>query len=125
MELFLVRELAERMTCSIKQGNVVTSIVDPGSVATSIDRNNHDPLFHAFMFVFKPIMFRTAEEGSRTLVSAAYGGQETHGKFLSNCSIGKVARYIVDERGAKIQKQLWAELSRKLEEIEPGVMSFV
>lgn len=87
------------MTSSTKEGAVITSIVDPGFVATSIMRNNHNPLFHAFMLLWKPLASRTPEEGSRTLVFAAYGGQETHGKFLDYCDVGKVAPYVVDEKG--------------------------
>jgi hypothetical protein len=30
---------------------------------------------------------RTAEEGSRTLLHGALGGQETHGKYLSECEV--------------------------------------
>ena len=35
----------------------------------------------------KVLFARTAEAGSRTLVFAAQGGQETHGQYVSNCRV--------------------------------------
>jgi retinol dehydrogenase 12 len=113
------------MAKSNKKGNVVVSIVDPGFVATAIMRNNHQALFNAFMQVWRPMTSRTPKEGSHNLVFAAYGGQDTHGKYLDHCAVGRVAPYIVSEDGVKVQKRLWEELSAKLEEIEPDVMSLV
>jgi retinol dehydrogenase-12 len=113
------------MSASTKDGNVVASILNPGFVATSIMRHNKSRVFNAFMPIFSKLAARTAEEGGRTLVWAAYGGPETHGKYLDDCKVGKVASYIVSEKSAKVQKQLWEELSIQLEKIEPGVMSLI
>lgn len=122
IELLLMRELAFQLTASKKGGNVVTSIINPGFVDTSIMRHA-SRAFALFVSGLKKLMSRTAEEGGRTLVWAAYGGAETHGKYLDDCVVGKVSPFIVSEDGTQTQKKLWAELSEKLERICPGVMA--
>jgi hypothetical protein len=37
--------------------------------------------------VMRLLVGRTAEQGSRTLIHAAVAGEESHGKFLSECEI--------------------------------------
>lgn len=113
------------MNRSENEGNVVTSILNPGFAATSVMRHNTSRAFKIFMVVWARLAARTAEQGGRTLVHAAYGGPDTHGKYLDHCKIGKVAPYIVSERAEKTQKKLWGELSKKLEVIQPGSMSLV
>jgi retinol dehydrogenase-12 len=113
------------MDASKHQGDVVVSVLNPGFVATSIMRNQGGWLQGKFLSFFKKTTARTAEEGGRTLVWAAYGGRETHGKFLDDCKVGKVATYVVTEKGHLVQKKLWAELAEKLEAIQPGIMASV
>jgi retinol dehydrogenase 12 len=125
MELLLMRELASQMTASSKPGKVVASLLNPGFVNTSIMRNNSSRVFGAIFPIYRKMTARTPEEGARTLVWAAYGGPETHGKYLDDCVVGKVSPYIVSEKGAATQKKLWAELSLKLDKIEPGVMATI
>jgi retinol dehydrogenase-12 len=121
IELLVMRELATQMSNSKQEGDVVTSIINPGFVDTSIMRHASKG-FAFFVSGLKKLMSRTAEEGGRTLVFAAYGGKETHGKYLDDCTVGKVSTYIVSEDAAETQKKLWKELSVKLEKIEPGIM---
>jgi hypothetical protein len=125
MQLFIVRELASRLSASNKEGEVITSILNPGFVNTTIMKHNKEVLFNAFMFFWRKIAGRSPEVGSRTLVHAAGGGEETHGMYLDNCEVGRIAEWIVSERGVRIQAKLWKELSEKLEEISPGVMACV
>ena len=65
------------------------SLVNPGSVAKSESHREHGSI--GFRLARKALM-RSTEEGSRTLVFAAQGGRETHGKYLDDC---KVAPYVV------------------------------
>ena len=37
----------------------------------------------------KYVISRNSEVGSRTLVHAAEGGDETHGKYLNDCKVGQ------------------------------------
>ena len=67
------------------------------------------------------LLCRTTEEGSRTIVHAGLAGRETHGKFMSDCTISHCAPLVEGQEGAEIQRRVWEELSVKLNEIEPGV----
>ena len=69
------------------------------------------------------VVARSTEEGSRTLVHAAGQGVETHGKYLSECHVANPSSFLETEDGKRVQEQVWVELSRKLEEIQPGVMN--
>lgn len=69
------------------------------------------------------VLARSAEEGSRTLVHASAQGQETHGKYLSECVVTKPSSFLDTERGVETQKRVWVELQQKLEAIQPGIAS--
>lgn len=92
MQLLLIREFANELTKSTKPGKVVTSVVNPGFVATQIMRQQ-GPLFQMYQKLLQKAFARTPEEGSRTLVHGAEGGEETHGQYLDDCKVGRyVAR---------------------------------
>jgi len=69
----------------------------------------------------KLILARSTEKGSRTLVHAATAGGETHGQYMSDCSIVLPAQLVLSAEGHVLQKRVWDELSKKLEAIRPGV----
>ncbi|TDZ27935.1 Short chain dehydrogenase atnD [Colletotrichum spinosum] len=88
IEVFLVRELADRVTSSKLPGNVVVSILNPGIADTEMARNVG--WFHGKVLkVVFGIVGRTPEAASRTIVLAAGGGQETHGKYLDDGKVGE------------------------------------
>jgi hypothetical protein len=39
--------------------------------------------------------------------------------------VGSTSKFVVSEEGAKVQKQLWHELSVILERIQPSIMKIV
>ena len=84
MLIFACRELAAHVSQSTKPGNIIVSIVNPGSVAKSESEREHGGI--AFRLTRKALMRKT-EEGSRTLVYAAGGGRETHGQYLDDCKV--------------------------------------
>jgi retinol dehydrogenase-12 len=88
MELLAVRELASEMTKSGKEGDIVVSLVNPGSVRTDIMRHA-GPVMAAYVWLVRLFLSRSPEEGGRTLVSAAEGGKETHGQYLNDCKAGQ------------------------------------
>ncbi|KAI1132430.1 putative short-chain dehydrogenase/reductase family protein [Nemania abortiva] len=88
LELLAFRELSDAVTQSSKPGNIVISMINPGSVRTALDREGRGP--RALVWTaFVRVVGRTAEQGSRTLVHAAQGGRETHGQYLDDCKVGK------------------------------------
>ncbi|KAF5004846.1 hypothetical protein FDECE_8690 [Fusarium decemcellulare] len=60
---------------------------------------------------------RTAEQGSRTLLHAAFAGQESHGAYLSDCQIKEhtMPSWITNEDGKKTQQRLWNDLVETLD----------
>jgi retinol dehydrogenase-12 len=64
---------------------------------------------------------RSADSGGRTLVQAAVAGEETHGKYLSECRVKPEGSWVRSDEGARVEKRLWIELVDILEGIRPGV----
>jgi retinol dehydrogenase 12 len=136
MQLLIVREFADELNKSTKPGKVVTSVVNPGFVATQIMRQQ-GPLFQIYQKVLQKTLARSPEEGSRTLVHAAEGGEETHGQYLDDCRVGTYvlrirqshnnansvssSAFVLSAEGEVTQKKLWQELAEKLERMHPGI----
>ncbi|KAM7217013.1 hypothetical protein V8F06_007652 [Rhypophila decipiens] len=129
IQLLIIREFAHQLRISessdatgSKKGRIITSAVNPGFVATDILRNR-GYLSQLGVVVLRKVMARTAEEGARTVVHGAVGGEETHGEYLDDCRVGTVSPFVASEEGQQVQKQLWKELVDKLEIIHPGILS--
>ena len=88
MEMYAVQELADGMTASSTPGKVIVNHVNPGWVVTEVMRE-WTGLKLAVFKVFRAMLARSTEVGSRTLINASEGGEETHGKYMDDCSIGK------------------------------------
>ncbi|KAH6857122.1 hypothetical protein B0I37DRAFT_403532 [Chaetomium sp. MPI-CAGE-AT-0009] len=121
IQLLIVREFADELSRSTKEGQIITSVVNPGFVATQIMRHE-GPFFQVYLKGLQKMLSRTPEEGSRTLVHGAAGGEETHGQYLDDCKVGKPGGFVLDPKAGATQKQLWRELTAKLEKIQPGIM---
>ncbi|GAB1318415.1 hypothetical protein MFIFM68171_08625 [Madurella fahalii] len=120
IQLLTTREFANELTRSSKPGKVITSVINPGFVATHLMRHS-GPLFQVYMKMLRKALSRTAEEGGRTLVHGAEGAEETHGQYLNDCKVGSPSAFVVSPDGQKTQQQLWRELTAKLEKIHPGI----
>lgn len=70
--------------------------------------------------LFKRILARTTEEGSRALVHAGTQGADTHGEYLSNCTITPSEGLSYGKDSDKLRDRVWVELVQKLDSIEPG-----
>ena len=77
----------------------------------------------AWIFWFNKLLFaRTAEYGSRTLAHAAIQGPETHGKYLSGCTVAARGGIAGAEDAREVQQRVWKEIGEKLEHIKPGIL---
>lgn len=83
-EIYTVRALAERLPLS--KSNVVINVVNPGLCDTELIRNL-GLFLNTLIKILRLLFARTAEEGSRNLLYAAVAGEESHGKYLSDCEI--------------------------------------
>jgi hypothetical protein len=75
------------------------------------------------VWLLQLLLARSTEIGSRTLVDATASGPESHGEYKSDCKVVPPSPFVLSEKGRKLQKRVWAELTEKLEAIEPGVTS--
>ena len=125
VQLLIFRELAADMAQSQKAGRIVTSIINPGWVATNVMREAVGCIFTTWIRVGGKLIGRTPEQGARTVIHAAYGDDETYGKYLSDCHVSEPNEYVRGAEGKKVGEQLWHDLKVKLESIHPGVTRYI
>ena len=78
----------------------------------------------AWIFWFNKLLFaRTAEYGSRTLAHAASQGPETHGKYLSGCTVAERGGIAAAADVREVQQRVWKEICEKLERIKPDILN--
>lgn len=117
LEVFAVRTIAEKHPAP--EYPITVNCVNPGLCHSELARDHPTWAF----WLFKLLIARSTEVGSRTLVDAAAQGPETHGKYLSECAIAEPSPVVTGEGGKEVQDRVWAELAKKLEAIKPGVTS--
>lgn len=89
LEMHAIRELADLSKASSKPGKVIINVLNPGWVVTNIMTDNYTG-FGKFLFWIGCLVFaRSTEVGSRTILNAAEGGDETHGQYLDDCKPGR------------------------------------
>ncbi|KAJ3125387.1 hypothetical protein HK098_000334 [Nowakowskiella sp. JEL0407] len=115
LEVFAVRAIAERHPAPAYP--VTINYVNPGLCHSEFGRE----IDTFFFSTFKWLLARPTEVGSRTLVHAGSQGVETHGEYLSNCEITLPSAFVRSAEGKITQDRVWAELLKKLDNIQPGV----
>ncbi|KAL1592990.1 hypothetical protein SLS59_009460 [Nothophoma quercina] len=101
MEVLIIRAMADRKTAS--QIPVTINCVNPGYCRSEIARSAGTAVKIA-QSIIQPVFARTTEQGSRALVAP-------------------VAPLVTSAVGYETQNRVWIELSKKLENIKPGVTS--
>lgn len=121
LEVFIVRELASRISSSSNPFVVVVNNVSPGFCESTL-RRDYSGIQAAATSLMECVMQRKTSVGARTLVHAVAAGRESHGQYLNDCHVhpspldtGKLG----DE--GELRRRIWGELVTKLEKIEPGV----
>jgi hypothetical protein len=97
---------------------VTLNFVNPGWCHSELMREMKSPV----VTVLKNLLCRSTEVGSRPIAYAGVAGPETHGKYLSDSKIQHCAPLVEGKEGPEMQRKVWAELSAKLEQIEPGIL---
>lgn len=118
LEVLLVQELAGR----VRGSEVIVNMLNPGLCHSQLGRE----MGLAFM-VFKLIVARSTEVGSRTLVAGASAGLESHGSYMTDSHVQNTALspLVRSEEGRQAREKLWGELSAILENVRPGIMQNV
>ena len=84
--MYAIFELAGLTASSSKEDSVIINNVNPGWVVTEVMREQTGLSMLMFRFA-RFFLARSTEVGSRTIMNAAEGGEETHGKYLDQCHI--------------------------------------
>ncbi|KAH0376768.1 NAD(P)-binding protein, partial [Aureobasidium melanogenum] len=116
MDVFCTRALAERTTSPYP---ITINTMNPGFCYSELSREYKG---FAFQLMYK-LLARTTEVGSRTLVAAALASHDTHGQYMSDCMVEEPSKFVRSEEGKITQERVWAELSAKLEAIQPGILN--
>ena len=120
--LLCLRELASRIERQSGKPLVIVNNPAPGWCKTELFRDDYASWTLPQKAAFR-MMGREAEEGARTLVHGMVVGRESHGQYLSECTIKDPSAFVKSKEGARVQERVWAEVAAKLEDIRPGVVS--
>jgi NAD(P)-dependent dehydrogenase (short-subunit alcohol dehydrogenase family) len=115
VQMLIVRTIADQHPAS--EFPVTVNIVNPGLCWSELARETPG---WGFWF-FRLILARSTEVGSRTLVHAGASGRETHGKYLSDCTIEEPSALVTDAAGKEGQERISSEVFKAIEAIQPGV----
>ena len=115
LEVLFVREMVKHTSKT-----PVITLVNPGLCHSELVREATG-VVAVFASVLKALLARTTEVGSRTLLAGATAGQASHGMFMSDGKNRQVEAWILTEKGAEVQKRVYEQTLKVLEEVEPGI----
>ena len=125
LEIFMVRALASRMSSGNHAAEpVILNCITPGLCHSRLSRDVTGLQAVAF-FIFKFLLARTTEAGSRTLLAGAEIGKESHGEYMKNCVISPPSDFVRSKEGSKTEERVYSELLEILEKIQPGISNNV
>lgn len=120
LQLMALRKLASLSDASGK-GHVTINSLNPGFCQTQLFRGWDFFPVNTLMWLGLRLAGRTPEMGSRTLMTAAFAGEETHGNWMANCKPHIWPKLMKGENGEELTDRFWNELVEVLEGIQPGV----
>lgn len=123
MQLMFMKRLAEGIDASGK-GHIIVNSLNPGLCKTGLFRRYTFPL-GTLVWLMTTFLGREPEVGSRTLMSAAFAGEETHGKWMTDCRLYEWPTVMVGDAGEKLTGRVWDEITEILEGIQPGVTQLI
>ncbi|UZJ53734.1 hypothetical protein CBS101457_003054 [Exobasidium rhododendri] len=115
LEVLVLRQIAPLLQGS----NVTLNMLNPGLCHSELARESGG----MFLTVLKFVLARTTEIGSRTLYHSATAGPDSHGQYMHDGKVddGEVSPFVKSAEGVEAGQKVWAQLSKILESIEPGV----
>ncbi|EER26728.1 oxidoreductase,short chain dehydrogenase, putative [Coccidioides posadasii C735 delta SOWgp] len=100
--------------------DVIVNSACPGFCSTNLEREFDSFVHRLFGPIFYFIFGRSAEQGSRTLVSATLLGEESHGKFWTHDSFPDLSQFLIStEEGKRLQERAWTEIVEELKTRSP------
>ncbi|KAK7730441.1 hypothetical protein SLS63_005686 [Diaporthe eres] len=104
-----------------RQCGIIVNAVCPSLCKTDLGRN-FGTMSHISGFFFQAAFARTADEGSRSLVSATALGPESHGRFWHHDILFPIGDLAKDET---LMKQTWTEVLEAVSEAQPDVQQIL
>ncbi|MCJ1372512.1 hypothetical protein MMC20_003737 [Loxospora ochrophaea] len=104
---------------------VIINDVCPGACRSDITRDFDNVLIRGVKSVVMPVLFRTAEQGSRTLVGATALGRESHGRYWTNDALPPPAETIASNDSERKARELFDEVVEILKERVPRTESIL
>ncbi|KAL4796968.1 hypothetical protein BDV19DRAFT_68101 [Aspergillus venezuelensis] len=90
---------------------VIVNTVSPGLCVSSLGRQYTRFYHRVVVWIMYKLFARTAEQGSRSLVSASYQGIESHGKcWRSDGYLDESTALTAGEQGKQFQAKAWKEI---------------
>lgn len=87
MEILVVRAMGDAISSSSKP-HIIINCLTPGLCRSDFFRESRGLGRLMVQLVYHSIA-RSSEVGSRTLVAAAAGGEETHGKYMADSHVDR------------------------------------
>ncbi|CAI6261040.1 unnamed protein product [Periconia digitata] len=114
LEIYAVRKLASLLSVSVS--SVTINAVNPGLCYSELDRNGSFSV-RLLLKIMRALLARSAEEGSRNLVQAAFASTEAHGTYFSECRIKEddIPTWMTSKEGECTQNRVWEDLLKRLE----------
>ncbi|KAL8804030.1 MAG: hypothetical protein Q9182_002821 [Xanthomendoza sp. 2 TL-2023] len=119
--MYAANELATTVQGNEKTApcHVIVNNVNPGATATNLTRNITGIILRIVAYIYLNLLARTAEEGSRSLVSACALGQKSHGGFWQDDKL--VVAMVESDEGKKMQMRVWREIRTELKKVDQRV----
>ncbi|KAH9479748.1 Short chain dehydrogenase sol3 [Psilocybe cubensis] len=134
------KEVLPDLTTDEPPASIIVNAVNPGYCYSNL-RSTYTGPRAWFDWFMERVLARTAEEGSRQVVWAALGCDESEnaagggsarqrtrereakmkGAYISNASISEPSDYVIGEEGRKAQDLLWDNLLEELTKVDPEV----
>ncbi|KAL9580817.1 MAG: hypothetical protein Q9212_004260 [Teloschistes hypoglaucus] len=117
--MWITRELAERSSA------VIINDTCPGGCSTEALRDFETFPLNLIFAIMKYFLYRTAEQGARTIVGATALGVESHGRFWTNDEYKTQSPKLTSSEGKQMQRAMWDETIEVLATHVPKVRSAV
>ncbi|KAJ5521749.1 Short-chain dehydrogenase/reductase SDR [Penicillium freii] len=102
---------------SVSRGAIL-NIVNPGLCYGSELHRTAEGVFGGILSGMKRVLGRSLSMGARTLVHAAVlAGENSDGRYLSDCKMAPFASYGDSDDGRKMQTQVWKETAAELSRV--------
>ncbi|KAL4779391.1 hypothetical protein BJX76DRAFT_340987 [Aspergillus varians] len=119
---YVLKTVAGRLRNDNGTVPVIINTVSPGLCASSLGRQ-YTKFYHRLVFwVMYKLFARTAEQGSRSLVSATYQGLESHGRcWRSDGYLDESTALTTGVEGNQFQTKAWKEIMGVLKQQSASV----